>query len=683
MADQEAPQQGLPHRDASAPAVAAAEAAAEEPAPTEAAPGEDAAVASVAEGKEEHAAASEVDEDAGKEEAGGKAEEISPVADGADETASALEDASAGGELEPAGRTSPSVDDSGKEAGEAAGEPAVADEEPAVEGGNGGAAAGGGESGEEEVDRGVEGKEEEGETAAAAPEVVSEAAAADEKEGEDVEKEVEDAPAAAAEVPPTEGAVITGGVEDDGGDAAAAAEEKEEEGGAAAVASVEDAADAPAAVTDEDSDGERDGEVAEAAAAAAAAEEESDEDTPPVAAADKASDLEAGEEEEAAPAPAVAPQAPPVAASGMESDSEDEADGAAVAAAPIAAPQPPPPELSSTEASADKCEAERHEGSSGAGQPLPPPLLIEPKIVPLASIPATEERKAEEAEEKAAVEELMELSPAALRRRTAPKPGKRRAVVVKRLRDSGALRLVEAADVDSVPLPELLGEEWKAAAPAPVILLLGSVGLLPGTRRDGMYRLFNKGVVRAAARSAAAVVDGGCDNSMSALAAGLKKQAFLCGVAPHRVLELGPCPSPHHARQLVVGDATHWGDEAAARLALVRRISGNGAATVVCLLAAGGDSDAWELLTALRAGWHVVALQGSGGLADELSDAAHRGPSVPWAGELLGAGRLSKQDRSRVSIFSPQGTPEELAVLLRLRLMAPSLPASRAGRAAE
>ncbi len=122
----------------------------------------------------------------------------------------------------------------------------------------------------------------------------------------------------------------------------------------------------------------------------------------------------------------------------------------------------------------------------------------------------------------------------------------------------------------------------------------------------------------AARRERLTVVTGGTDAGIFHLfgAAMAEPTAPLIGVAPrHRA---GVALEPHHTHVVVVeGDA--WGDETPALLALAEALGRLApSAAVIC---GGGSGTRLEVQGHLRAGRPLIAVAGSGGVADEL--AAH------------------------------------------------------------
>jgi hypothetical protein len=116
----------------------------------------------------------------------------------------------------------------------------------------------------------------------------------------------------------------------------------------------------------------------------------------------------------------------------------------------------------------------------------------------------------------------------------------------------------------------------------------------------------------------------------------------------------------------------HWGDETPTMLALADVLSAGSPS--VALLAGGGAVARQEVMGDVRAGREVVALAGTGRLADELATLA-RGeakPSDAAADEIVRSQRLTLFDMDR--------PPAELANLLGRRLATDPVGWPEAGR---
>jgi hypothetical protein len=124
------------------------------------------------------------------------------------------------------------------------------------------------------------------------------------------------------------------------------------------------------------------------------------------------------------------------------------------------------------------------------------------------------------------------------------------------------------------------------------------------------------------------VVTGGTDAGIFTLfgAEMAEPTAALVGVAPRN--RAGVALEPHHTHfVLVEGDA--WGDETPALLALAGALGR--LAPTVAVICGGGEGTRTEVAGHRRAGRPIVAVAGSGGVADELPEGG-----VP-AGDVVAA----------------------------------------------
>ena len=180
--------------------------------------------------------------------------------------------------------------------------------------------------------------------------------------------------------------------------------------------------------------------------------------------------------------------------------------------------------------------------------------------------------------------------------------------------------------------PDVAGDELLAAlglpAPRATVVLNGSTAEV-----DRRLAPLLEGLAGAAVRERLTVVTGGTDAGIFALfgAAMGDPSAPLVGVAPSE--RDGVPLEPHHTHfVLVQGDA--WGVETPALLALadaLTRLAPSGA--VIC---GGGPVTRTEVAGHVRAGRPVVAVAGSGGVADDLESAVDAGRVVDAVMAALG-----------------------------------------------
>ena len=212
--------------------------------------------------------------------------------------------------------------------------------------------------------------------------------------------------------------------------------------------------------------------------------------------------------------------------------------------------------------------------------------------------------------------------------------------------DGGHALLVAA---DRKRSPTALLDALGLAHPRPVLVVVGGADSLEPQLAGRLQRLFERGALRAAAATGAAVVDGGTASGVMAVlgeaSAASDTTVPLLGVAPAAKVTWPGDPrklagvtglEANHSH-FVLADGEDWGDETTLLFDLVDALS---AGSRACVLVAGGGSTqggkssvtADEVLTAVRAGLPVVVLGGTGGFADELGARLRRGTPPEAAG---------------------------------------------------
>jgi sulfur carrier protein ThiS len=179
--------------------------------------------------------------------------------------------------------------------------------------------------------------------------------------------------------------------------------------------------------------------------------------------------------------------------------------------------------------------------------------------------------------------------------------------------------------------PDATGDDLLAAlglpAPRATLVLNGTTA-----ERDPRMAEVLADLAGAAVRERLTVVTGGTDAGVFSLfgAAMAEPTAPLVGVAPRG--RDGVPLEPHHTHVVLVdGDA--WGDETPALLALAEALARLGPS--VAVICGGGPVTRAELAGHQRAGRPIVAVAGSGGVADELAGVA---PEDVAAAVLLALG---------------------------------------------
>lgn len=187
-----------------------------------------------------------------------------------------------------------------------------------------------------------------------------------------------------------------------------------------------------------------------------------------------------------------------------------------------------------------------------------------------------------------------------------------------------------------------------------VLAVIGSAATLDPQLLPRLAQLFGRGVARAAQQANAVLVDGGTQAGVMALlgeaVAGLGYRTPLIGVAPAVLVSYPQGPAngvalePNHSH-FVLTPGARWGDETRTLFGLVKALASPGGQPrpAAVLLVGGGQVARTEVLTAVRLGLPIVALTGSGGLADELAAAWPTRAELPddptWA-EILADGRV-------------------------------------------
>lgn len=169
---------------------------------------------------------------------------------------------------------------------------------------------------------------------------------------------------------------------------------------------------------------------------------------------------------------------------------------------------------------------------------------------------------------------------------------------------------------------EQLGDALgRVGAPRPVIVLIGGAGKLTGDE-DALERLVREGVVAPARELGAAIVDGGTDAGIMALAGRARRESGedvpLIGVAPRMKVapDGGTELEPNHSLVLLVpGD--EWGAESPWLVATAKALSGG--RPIAAVLIEGGPIALSEAMEAAAQGWPVIAVAGSGRSADLLA----------------------------------------------------------------
>ncbi|MGY3089020.1 hypothetical protein ACVWYF_002060 [Hymenobacter sp. UYAg731] len=176
-----------------------------------------------------------------------------------------------------------------------------------------------------------------------------------------------------------------------------------------------------------------------------------------------------------------------------------------------------------------------------------------------------------------------------------------------------------------------------------VLVVAGSADSLDAQLAPKLAQFFDRAVAQAAIEAGALVVDGGTQAGvMELMGAGVASRGFqttLLGVAPKGLVVYPDGPAtgvalePNHSHFVLV-EGNEWGTETKLMYQLVAALAApggqgaseppsaaRGSVPAVVLLVGGGPGALGEMLAAVRQRRLIVAVEGSGGLADELAAA--------------------------------------------------------------
>lgn len=182
----------------------------------------------------------------------------------------------------------------------------------------------------------------------------------------------------------------------------------------------------------------------------------------------------------------------------------------------------------------------------------------------------------------------------------------------------------------STPASDLIAA-LEIKKPATVFLLIGGADHLDPSLNHKIERLLDEGLALAAADATALIVDGGTQAGVMELmgkAVALRGRVTpLLGVAPEGKvtypggpeegsIEDGAALDPNHSHFVLV-EGSDWAAGTEVMFQLVTELASE--ANVVAILVNGGDETKNEVVRAAKAGWPVIAIQGSGRLADDVA----------------------------------------------------------------
>ncbi len=184
----------------------------------------------------------------------------------------------------------------------------------------------------------------------------------------------------------------------------------------------------------------------------------------------------------------------------------------------------------------------------------------------------------------------------------------------------------------------------------PVIVVCGGAGDLADGELDKASAVIEAAVASAAEVTSAVLVDGGTSAGVMRLTGQARARwpralPVLVGVAPAGQVTYpgGPAgervPLEENHSHFILADSSEWGGETPLLMTVAEKLAGDGC--VVMVLAGGGQVARSESLEAVRRGWPIFAIAGTGGLADSLLRlwAIHKTPRRRFAASAL-PGRL-------------------------------------------
>jgi hypothetical protein len=205
-----------------------------------------------------------------------------------------------------------------------------------------------------------------------------------------------------------------------------------------------------------------------------------------------------------------------------------------------------------------------------------------------------------------------------------------------------------------------LVDALQLTSPTPILLVIGGADTLNPAVERRLERLFERGVVRAAAETGSTVMDGGTASGVMgvlgrAVAASDASAPYL-GVAPagkvtfegdehHRSAGTTKL-EPNHT-DFILANSDEWGDETSLLFEVLDELST--ARPAVAVLAGGGSNTIDEVRLAIERRMRIVVIEGTGGLADELASFA-RSTTKSQAGDRVGAALVVEGDLTFVSI---------------------------------
>jgi hypothetical protein len=165
----------------------------------------------------------------------------------------------------------------------------------------------------------------------------------------------------------------------------------------------------------------------------------------------------------------------------------------------------------------------------------------------------------------------------------------------------------------------------------PIVVIFGDTTSMDDETLTRAQDFYLDGVLRAASTSESIIIDSGLVSAIGVCKPKLEhsdfcRNTFQMGILPGNVEET---LSLYHTQIISVTDFDGWNDQPAEfakeKINFIRRLAGRG--KIICILFNEGHVAFEEAYAATQAGLPVIAVQGSGPLADELAEAKISGTS--------------------------------------------------------
>lgn len=219
-------------------------------------------------------------------------------------------------------------------------------------------------------------------------------------------------------------------------------------------------------------------------------------------------------------------------------------------------------------------------------------------------------------------------------------PNGNRALVVKQPTGTLAAAIVKALNIRQ---------------PKALFLITGGAALMGTVTQSRLLDLFNNGIVRAAREMDAVCIDGGTEAGvMALLGRAIAEQGHttpLIGIAPagkvtypggptEGSIDNGAALESNHSH-FVLADSDEWGGETQTMFEVAQELATR--IPVVAILVDGGQIAKDEVLRAVRHGWPLIVIEGSGRLADDLVAAvrSYTTPDDAQVAEIVRDGRIT------------------------------------------